>query len=120
MSLLVTGSIGIDTVRTPYGYSENCIGGSAVHFSMAASFLCPVRFVGVVGQDCPFDLSEVFEGRDVCLDGLEVREGSKTFRWAGSYEGDMSEARTDAVELNVLAQDPPIVPDRDLHQDVRG
>jgi hypothetical protein len=78
---------------------------------MAASFLCPVRFVGVVGQDCPFDLSEVFEGRDVCLDGLEVREGSKTFRWAGSYEGDMSEARTDAVELNVLAQDPPSVPE---------
>ena len=75
MSLLVTGSIGIDTVRTPFGYSERCIGGSAVHFSMAASSFCPVRFVGVVGDDCPFDLKEVFEGRDVCLEALEVRRG---------------------------------------------
>ena len=51
MSLLVTGSIGIDTVTTPFGKSENCIGGSAVYFAMAASFFSPVRFVGVVGDD---------------------------------------------------------------------
>ena len=57
MSLLVTGSIGIDTVRTPYGLSEDCLGGSAVYFSMAASFFGPVRFVGVIGSDCPFDLA---------------------------------------------------------------
>ena len=97
MSLLVTGSIGIDTVKTPFGFSEKCIGGSAVHFSMAASFFTSVRFLGVVGDDCPFDLAEVFEGRDVDLGGLERREGSKTFRWIGSYEGGMNEARTDAV-----------------------
>ena len=59
MSLLVTGSIGIDTVKTPFGFSEDCIGGSAVHFSMAASFFSPVRFLGVIGDDCPFDLAEV-------------------------------------------------------------
>jgi hypothetical protein len=111
MTLLVTGSIGIDTVRTPYGCSEECIGGSAVHFSMAASFFSPVRFVGVVGADCPFDLKEVFEGRDVCLDGLDIRNGSKTFRWVGSYEGGMNEARTDAVELNVLGEEPPNIPE---------
>ena len=51
MSLLVTGSIGIDTVKTPHGLSENCLGGSSVYFSMAASFFAPVRFVGVVGDD---------------------------------------------------------------------
>ena len=56
MSLLVTGSIGIDTVKTPYGVSENCLGGAAVYFSMAASLFSPVRFVGVIGSDCPFDL----------------------------------------------------------------
>ena len=67
MSLLVTGSIGIDTVVTPFGKSENCIGGSAVYFSMAASFFAPVRFVGVVGNDCPFDLAKVFAGRNVDL-----------------------------------------------------
>lgn len=111
MSLLVTGSIGIDTVNTPMGKSENCIGGSAVYFSMAASFFSPVRFVGVVGDDCPFDLTKVFSGRDVDLSGLEVRNGSKTFRWRGSYQGDMSQALTDGMQLNVLAERPPIVPE---------
>ncbi|OHB57107.1 MAG: hypothetical protein A2173_10920 [Planctomycetes bacterium RBG_13_44_8b] len=111
MSLLVTGSIGIDTVATPLGKSENCLGGSAVYFSMAASFFSPVRFIGVVGDDCPFDLAKVFAGRDVDLSGLEVRAGSKTFRWKGSYQGDMSQALTDAVQLNVLAEKPPTVPE---------
>jgi sugar/nucleoside kinase (ribokinase family) len=111
MSLLVTGSIGIDTVTTPYGVSENCIGGSAVYFSMAASFFSPVRFTGVIGSDCPFDLREVFSGRDVDLEGLEVREHSRTFRWKGSYHDAMNEAVTEKVELNVLAESPPKVPD---------
>ena len=111
MSLLVTGSIGIDTVRTPFGFSEDCIGGSVVHFSMAASFFTRVRFSGVVGDDCPFDLVDVFKDRDVDLAGLEVRHGSKTFRWAGSYEGDMNDAKTDGVELNVLAEASAAVPD---------
>lgn len=110
MPLLVTGSIGIDTVKTPYGVSENCIGGSAVYFSMAASFFTHVRFVGVIGPDCPFELSEVFADRDVDLTGLEVRTMSKTFRWKGSYHNTMSEAITDNVELNVLAEAPPGVP----------
>ena len=111
MSLLVTGSIGIDTVTTPYGVSENCIGGSAIYFSMAASFFSPVRFTGVIGSDCPFDLREVFSGRDVDLEGLEVREHSKTFRWKGSYHDAMNDAVTEDVEFNVLAEAPPKVPD---------
>jgi len=111
LSLLVTGSIGIDTVRTPHGVSENCLGGSSVYFSMAASFFGSVRFVGVVGSDCPFDLAEVFSGRDVDLAGLEVREQSKTFRWAGTYEENMDDRTTDSIELNVLAEAPPAVPD---------
>ena len=111
MSVLVTGSIAIDTVTTPLGKSKNCIGGSAVYFSMAASFFAPVRLVGVVGDDCPFDLSKVFLNRDVDLQGLEVRQGSKTFRWQGSYQGNMSQAITDNVELNVLVERSPLVPD---------
>jgi cytidine kinase len=110
MSLLVTGSIGIDTVRTPFGYNKDCIGGSAVHFTMGAGLFAEVKFLGVVGEDCPFDLKELFGGRKVDLEGLEVRKGSKTFRWVGSYEGDMNQAQTDAVELNVLAESPPHVP----------
>ena len=111
MSLLVTGSIGIDTVRTPYGVSENCLGGSAVYFSMAASFFSPVRFIGVVGSDCPFDLHQVFAGRNVDLTGLERRAMSRTFRWKGSYQDTMNEAVTENVELNVLSEAPPKVPD---------
>ena len=111
MPLLVTGSIGIDTVSTPYGVSENCLGGSAVYFSMAASFFCGVRLLGAVGADCPFDLAEVFADRNVDLRGLEVRGLSKTFRWKGSYHDTMSAAITENVELNVLAEAPPKVPD---------
>ncbi|MGB2806333.1 MAG: PfkB family carbohydrate kinase [Sedimentisphaerales bacterium] len=111
MSLLVTGSIGIDTVTTPYGVSEDCLGGSSVYFSMAASFFTPVRFLGVIGPDCPFDLAEVFAGRDVDLRGLEVRAQSKTFRWTGTYSDNMDDRRTDYIELNVLAEAPPEVPE---------
>ena len=110
MSLLVTGSIGIDTVKTPFGVSKDCLGGSAVYFSMAASFFSPVRFLGAIGSDCPFDLKKVFKSRKVDLAGLEVRHTSKTFRWSGSYQGAMNEAKTDAVELNVLAESPPKMP----------
>ncbi len=111
MSLLVTGSIGIDTVKTPFGRSADSIGGSAVFFSYSASFFTPVRFLGVVGKDFPFDLSEIFKDRDISLEGLEVRENSKTFRWHGSYEGSMNEANTDMVELNVLAEEPAKMPE---------
>ena len=110
MSLLVTGSIGIDTVKTPFGVSENCLGGSSVYFSMAASFFTPVRLLGVIGSDCPFDLAQVFAGRDVDLAGLEVREQSKTFRWGGTYSDNMDDRTTDRLELNVLAEAPPTVP----------
>ena len=111
MSLLVTGSIGIDTVKTPFGVSKDCLGGSAVYFSMAASFFTPVRFLGAIGADCPFDLKKIFKGKKVDLNGLELRHTSKTFRWAGSYQGAMNEATTDAVELNVLAENPPRMPE---------
>jgi sugar/nucleoside kinase (ribokinase family) len=110
MSLLVTGSIAIDTVKTPYGVSEDCIGGSAVYFSMAAGFFSPVRLVGAVGSDCPFDLAKVFAERDVDLTGLEIRKNSKTFRWIGSYQANMDDRTTDYIELNVLSEEPPKVP----------
>ena len=78
---------------------------------MAASFFTPVRLVGVIGPDCPFDLAEVFAGRDVDLAGLEVRPQSKTFRWTGTYHENMDSRTTDCLELNVLAEAPPTVPD---------
>ncbi len=110
MSLIVTGSIGLDTLETPFGKRENVIGGSAIYFSYAASFFTPVRLVGAVGEDAPEAIFDVFQGRDVDTTGLEVRHGSKTFRWHGSYVQDMNEAVTMKVDLNVLAERAPKVP----------
>src|SRR5947199_4525979 len=104
MSLLVTGSIGIDTVETPFGKRDDVIGGSAVYFSYASSFFTPVRLVGVVGEDAPRSLFSVFDGREVDTSGLEVRKGSKTFRWHGSYLQDLNEAVSIQTDLNVLAE----------------
>lgn len=111
MSLLVTGSIAIDTVKTPHGISEDCLGGAAVYFSMAAGFFSPVRLVGVIGSDFPFDLADIFAGREVDLTGLETRPQSKTFRWTGLYHENMDDRTTEKLELNVLAEAPPKVPE---------
>src|SRR5438477_2464167 len=114
MSLLVTGSIGIDTVETPFGKRDDVIGGSAVYFSYAASFFTPVRLVGVVGDDCPRELLNFCHGREIDTTGLETRKGSKTFRWHGSYLKDMNEAVTVEVDLNVLAERAPKIPENFL------
>jgi len=111
MSLLVTGSIGIDTVETPYGKRQDVIGGSAVYFAYAASFFTPVRLVGVVGEDCQVDFARLFAGRPVDLAGLERRAGSKTFRWHGSYVQDMNQAVSIQTQLNVLAERAPRIPE---------
>lgn len=110
MSLLVTGSIGIDTVSTPHGRVEGVLGGTAVYFSFAATQYVPVRLVGVVGEDFPAEFRRVLESEDIDLAGLEVRPGSSTFRWNGRYQGDMNEAETVTVDLNVLAERGPKVP----------
>lgn len=114
MSLLVTGSIGIDTVETPFGKRKDVIGGSAVYFAYAASFFAPVRLVGVVGEDCPRSLFNVLKGRRIDTTGLEIRKGSKTFRWHGSYVKDMNQAVTIRTDLNVLAEQAPKIPEKFL------
>ncbi|MBS3734398.1 MAG: sugar kinase [Phycisphaerae bacterium] len=112
MSLLVTGSIGIDTVEAPTGTTENALGGSSVYFAYAASFFTPVRLVGVVGDDCPDGFLRPLEQRgNIDLAGLEVRTGSKTFRWHGRYHEDVNERDTIAVDLNVLEEAGPTIPD---------
>ncbi|NOT00498.1 MAG: sugar kinase [Phycisphaerales bacterium] len=110
MSLLVTGSIAFDSVKTPHGSVTDVLGGSAVYFALAAAHYAPVRLVGVVGEDFPDSFRRVLDHPNIDMAGLEVRRGSKTFRWSGSYDGDMNEARTLDVHLNVLAEDAPRVP----------
>ncbi len=111
MSLLVTGSLGIDTIETPAGRRDNVIGGSATYFAYGASFFTPVRLVGAVGEDWPTDMKSVYEGRPVDLEGLEVRKGSKSFRWHGSYVDDMNNAESVQTDLNILAEAAPKIPD---------
>lgn len=118
MSLLVTGSIGIDSVSSPYGQADAVLGGSAVYFSFAATQYAPVRLVGVVGDDFPDEFRTTLGSRRIDLAGLETRAGSKTFRWTGRFEGDMNEAETVDVDLNVLAEQGPKVPDAFAETDV--
>ena len=113
--LLVTGSLGIDTVETPAGKRDNIVGGSAIYFAYAASFFTPVRLVGVIGEDTPRKFFEVLRRfRKSTPPAWKIRRGSKTFRWHGSYVQDLNEAQTVAVDLNVLAEQatkkyPPIL-----------
>lgn len=111
MSLLVTGTVGIDTVTTPYGHVEDVLGGTAVYFAFAARQYVPVRLVAVAGDDLPEDFRRTLASRDIDVTGLEVRPGSKTFRWTGRFVGDMNVAETVDLQLNVLAEEPPKVPD---------
>ncbi len=110
MSLLVTGSIGIDYVTTPAGHADHVIGGSAVYFSWAAAAFSKVRLVAVVGEDFPPEFERAFANPNIDIAGLERRKGSKTFRWTGTYDPSMNEATTLLVDLNVLVEAPPRVP----------
>lgn len=111
MSLLVTGTIGIDTVHTPVSTAEGVLGGSAAYFAAAASFHSAVRVVAAVGGDWPAEhraLLERFPG--VCLDGLQQRPGSRTFAWGGRYFDNMNRRETLFTELGVLEEEPPPIP----------
>lgn len=111
MSLLVTGSLGIDTLETPHGRAPDVLGGSAVHFAFGAAIYTRVRLVGVVGEDFPPAMRDLLSSGDIDLAGLETRKGSKTFRWSGKYSTDMNDRDTLDVQLNVLAEDAPSVPE---------
>jgi sugar/nucleoside kinase (ribokinase family) len=110
MSLLVTGSIGLDTVETPCGRAEDTLGGSAIYFALAAAIFTPVRMVGVVGDDFEPTRLRPLADKGIDVRGVEVRRGSRTFRWHGKYVGAMNEAETVAVKLNVLAERGAAIP----------
>jgi sugar/nucleoside kinase (ribokinase family) len=106
MSLLVVGSVALDSVETPFGKRENALGGSATFFSAAASLLTEVGVVGVVGEDFPLEQLDFLRARHVRLDGLE-RVTGRTFRWAGRYGFDLNAAETLDTQLNVFATFDP-------------
>ena len=111
MKLVVTGTIGIDTVQTPRAKREGVSGGSAAYFAAAASQLCPVRLVAVVGGDWPTEHHSILKSfSGVCLDGLESRTNSRTFAWGGKYFEDVNRRETLFTEVGVLQEEPPRVP----------
>lgn len=111
MSLLVVGSVALDTVETPFGKVENALGGSAVYIASAASyFTTPIRLVAVVGGDFPKQHIEFMESRQIDLDGLQVIDKGKTFRWGGKYHYDLNVRDTLFTELNVFQKFDPKIP----------
>jgi len=103
MSLLVAGSVAFDSVETPFGKRERMLGGSASHFSIAASFFTDVRVVGVVGGDFGAEEEQVFARHNIDTSDLERIADGKTFRWYGRYEYDLNVAHTLDTQLNVFA-----------------
>ena len=109
MSLLITGSIALDTVKTPVEEHHDMLGGSASYAALAASFFTPVNLVGVVGSDFPKPYLALYKKHNINLDGLEIADG-KTFRWSGEYEWDLNKRRTLSISLNVFETFQPKLP----------
>jgi sugar/nucleoside kinase (ribokinase family) len=118
MSLTVVGSIAFDSVRTPFGERERMLGGSAVHFSLAASFFGNVHVVGPVGDDFGSDELAVLEDRGIDTSDIERVEGGKTFFWRGHYDYDLNTAHTDDTQLNVFGDFEPKLSDASRSADI--
>lgn len=109
MSVLVVGSIALDTVKTPVEEHADLLGGSASYAAVGASFFSGVKMVGVVGNDFPKEHVEFMRSRRIDLDGLQTVPG-KTFRWSGEYMWDLNTRETRSVELNVFEHFNPTLP----------
>jgi sugar/nucleoside kinase (ribokinase family) len=109
MSVLVVGSVALDSVETPFGKADNVLGGSGTFFSASASHLTPVQLVGVVGSDYPLRQLEPLASRGVDLAGVEQAEGS-SFRWRGRYRHDLNSAETLETHLGVFSHFAPKIP----------
>lgn len=111
MPLVVVGSVAIDHVETPAELRENLLGGSATHFSYAASFFTGVRLVGVVGEDWPPEHTELLQSRGIDTTGLEIISGGKTFFWRGRYHENMNDRDSLETQLNVFGEFDPELPE---------
>ena len=109
MSVLVVGSVALDSVRTPFGTAEKVLGGSATYFSVAASFFTEVDLVAVVGDDFSEDHIRFLESRGIDLDGLQ-RVPGETFFWEGEYSQDLNQRKTLETKLNVFEEFRPQIP----------
>jgi sugar/nucleoside kinase (ribokinase family) len=112
MSLLVIGTVAFDAIETPFGKTDKIIGGAATYASMSASFFKKnINLVSVVGEDFPQEAISMMQQRGINTDGLQIKQGEKTFFWAGKYHEDMKSRDTLDTQLNVLSTFDPIIPD---------
>ncbi|MGC9223752.1 MAG: PfkB family carbohydrate kinase [Terracidiphilus sp.] len=109
MSITVVGSVAFDTIETPAGRRERCLGGAATYFALSASFFTDVRVIAVVGDDFGPEQEAVFTSKKIDTRGIEHTAG-KSFFWEGSYLENLNEARTHNTELNVFASFDPKIP----------
>lgn len=118
MSLVIIGTVAYDAIETPFGKTDKIVGGAATFAGLAASYLYqPVKLISVVGEDFGDANLGMLTAKGLDLEGVQVKEGEKSFFWSGRYHNDMNSRDTLATELNVLADFDPVVPDS--YQDCR-
>lgn len=112
MSLLVVGSVAFDAIETPFGKTDKIVGGAASYIALATSYFTQnTKLVAVVGEDFPQDFIQTLQNRGVSTEGLQIKQGKKSFFWSGKYHTDMNSRDTLVTELNVLGNFDPIIPD---------
>ncbi|MDR6786325.1 sugar/nucleoside kinase (ribokinase family) [Pedobacter africanus] len=112
MSLIIIGTVAFDAIETPFGKTDKIVGGAATYASLAASyFYDKVKIVAVVGDDFHKEDIDTFTAHGIDTEGLQIKEGEKSFFWSGKYHNDMNSRDTLVTELNVLADFDPIIPD---------
>ena len=112
MSLLTVGSVAFDAIETPFGKTDKIIGGAGTYIALSASFYEEnQKIVSVVGDDFPKEMLETLTAKGVDLEGLQIKQGEKTFFWSGRYHNDMNSRDTLVTELNVLENFDPIIPE---------
>ena len=112
MSILIVGTVAFDAIETPFGKTDKIVGGAATYISLAASFFSnKLRLVSVVGDDFPKESIQMLKDHKVDTEGLQIKEGEKTFFWSGKYHNDMNSRDTVDTQLNVLETFDPILPE---------
>ncbi|MBV5303927.1 MAG: sugar kinase [Chlorobium sp.] len=112
MAILIVGSLAFDDIETPFGRSDNTLGGSSTYIALSASYFTDmIQMVGVVGSDFEKQHFDLLHSRGIDTNGVQKIEEGKTFRWAGRYHYDMNTRDTLDTQLNVFADFDPVVPE---------
>ncbi len=112
MSLIIIGTVAFDAIETPFGKTDKIVGGAATYAGLAASYFCKkVKIVGVVGDDFQEENIDILKNHGIDTEGLQIKEGEKSFFWSGKYHNDMNSRDTLVTELNVLENFDPIIPE---------